>query len=811
MQVSYNWLKDYVDIDVDVFELAEIITRAGVEIGGIEATNKGVTNVVVAEVLECSDHPDSDHLHVCVVTTDGSDRVQVVCGAPNVAAGQKVPFAKVGATLPGDFVIRQTVLRGQESNGMICSMQELGVPEELVAAEDKNGIRVLPIDAPLGVDAMEYLGMNDHIMELDLTPNRSDCLSVYNIAREVAALLQKKIRPIHAPAVEGTAVFDKMKVDIEAPELCHRFTGTMVSGAKVGRSPIWMEHRLQCAGMRPISNLVDVTNYVMLEMGQPLHAYDYTTLAGPAINVRRAHEGETIVTLDGQERKLTPEQLLICDAERAVGLAGVMGGENTEIRDTTEDVFIESAYFEPRNIRRTSVAFGLRSEAAIRNEKDVNIEITGLAGWRCAHLMAETAGAEILSGQIDNFPTPHARPEVTLRYQKCNDVIGAEIPAEEMRDILVRLGFVVLTEDADGVTVQVPPHRPDVSIEEDLIEEVARLFGYDNIPETLPFGATSPGMLTAVQRMEQIVKHTMAGLGLNEVINYSFHAQHHADRLRWAKDDTRRAQITVTNPLSEDQVAMRTTLLSGMLGAVATNRRYQNNDVALFEVGRIFLGADQINKERLADEREILGIALCGGTKEDWIPGSRIAYDFYYLKGLLQALMKALGIDAYSFEALTDDPSWHPGRSARLLLDGEVIGIFGEVHPLVSRAYDLKEAVYAAEIFLDPLYAHGVGTVMAEALPKYPPVTRDLALVVDADRSAQTVDAAIVAAGARWLKSVELFDVFVDERLGAGKKSLAYALVFQSDDETLQDEWVQAEVDKIIAHTKTACGAALRA
>ena len=485
MLVSYNWLKEYVDIEPSAEELAEIITRAGVEIAGVEPTNKGVKNVVVAKVLTCEDHPNSDHLHCCTVTTDGENVIKVVCGAPNVAAGQKVMFAQVGATLPGDVVITATKLRGEESNGMICSMQEIGVDEDLVAPADKDGIRVLPEDAPLGADVMDYLGMNDWVLDVDLTPNRSDCLSVYNIAREVGALLKKPVRPIEVTTTAGDEINGKMKVTIQAPELCHRFTGTMVTGAKVGRSPIWMEHRLQCAGMRPISNLVDITNYVMMELGQPLHAYDYTTLAGQEIIVRTAEAGEHITTLDGQDRALTDEMLLICDGERAIGIAGVMGGENTEIEDSTTEVMIESACFNAHNVRRTEVALNLRTEAAQRNEKGLDITTTPLAGWRAADLMVQTAGATLVQGQIDEYPTKHEPVVVSMKYQKANDVLGTDIPFAEMRGYLLDLGFEILEEDADGLTVKVPSHRPDISIQEDLIEEIARLYGLDNIPETL--------------------------------------------------------------------------------------------------------------------------------------------------------------------------------------------------------------------------------------------------------------------------------------------------------------------------------------
>lgn len=809
MRVSYNWLKDYVDIDVDVHALAELITRAGVEVEGIEATDKGISGVVVAEVLTCVDHPNSDHLHLCEVTTDGHNRIQVVCGAPNVAAGQKVLFAQVGATLPGGLTIRETTLRGEASSGMICSMQELGIPEELTSPEDKDGIRVLPADAPLGENAVQYMGLDDHIIEMDLTPNRSDCLSVYNIAREVAALLKKDIRPIQTEILPGTAIQDKISVAIADPDLCHRFTATMVTGAKVGRSPIWMEHRLQCAGIRPISNLVDVTNYVMLELGQPLHAYDHTTVAGPYIHVRRAQPDEVITTLDGQDRKLSGEMLLICDADRAVGIAGVMGGENTEIRATTQDVLIESAYFEPRNIRKTSLDLGLRSEASLRNEKGLNIETVGLAGWRAATLMCVVAGAQCVAGQVDAYPTPHEPVAITMRYAKANDVLGTQIEAATMREILLSLGFVVLEENDLALTVQVPPHRPDISIPEDLVEEIARLYGYDNIPETLPYGASTPGVLTKQQRLTQHIKHTLAGLGLHEVVTYSMVSARHADMLRWTEHDPRREQIPISNPLSEEMAYMRTSNLPGLLTAAANNVNHQMHNLAFFELSKLFFNKAAVSPDNLATEVDVISLLLSGHTPEDWT-GRQTAYDFYYLKGVVEALLKSLGITDYDFEALSNDPTWHPGRTARLLVQGQDIGVLGAIHPLVQQAYHLKAETFAAEIHLDRLFELGGGVHHIQALPKFPPAMRDFAFVVDDSMPASAVLDAIWQAEAKWLEQVALFDVYSGASLPANKKSLAVALRFQSDSETLSDDAVQKQADRILAHVKQTCGAELR-
>lgn len=810
MLVSYNWLKEYVDIEPSAYELAEIITRAGVEIAGVEPTNKGVKGVVVAKVLTCEDHPNSDHLHVCTVTTDGENVIKVVCGAPNVAAGQKVMFAQVGAILPGDVVIQATKLRGEESNGMICSMQEIGIDEDLVCPLDKDGIRVLPEDAPLGVDVMEYLGLNDWVLDVDLTPNRSDCLSVYNIAKEVGALLKKPVRPIEITTKDGDEINGKMHITNNAPALCHRFTGTMIEGAKIGRSPLWMEHRLQCAGMRPISNLVDVTNYVMMELGQPLHAYDYNNLAGHEIIVRTAEAGEHITTLDGQDRALTDEMLLICDGERAIGIAGVMGGENTEVEDTTTDVMIEAACFQAVNVRRTAVALGLRTEASLRFEKNVNIDETAFAGWRAANLMCETSGARLVAGQIDEYPTPHEPVIVSMKYQKANDVLGTDILYAEMRGYLLDLGFEIVEEDEESLTVKVPSHRPDISIQEDLIEEIARLYGYDKIPETLPFGATNPGVLTPEQRMTDHIKNTLAGLGLDEIVTYSFISKKHCDLLRYAEDDVRRNQIVISNPLSEDMSVMRTSLLPCMLDTLSSNVHHHQQDLAFFECSSVFSSDHPLTMENLATEDQHLVIGLTGQTQKDWT-GSQKAYDFYYLKGIIESLLASLHIADWHVEAVKDDPTWHPGRTAALYIGGKRCGIFGELHPIVVKNYDIKAPVYAAEIAMDALVGVGEVVPVYEPTPIYPAMPRDLAVVVDKNMEVGKIEEAIRAAEPNYLKKIDVFDVYEGIQVGLDKKSVAFSFIFQSDAQTLTDDLVQAEMDKIVAAIERDCQGQLRA
>ncbi len=810
MQVSFNWLKEYVDIDITVTELQELMTKAGVTVEHVEATNKGVDKVVTAKVLEKSKHPDAEKLSICQVTTDGENVLQVVCGAPNVAAGQIVAFALPGASLPGGVKIKKAKLRGAESNGMICSAKELGIDPEQIPPEQKDGILIMPENTPLGLDAAEVLGLNDYILELDLTPNRSDCLSVINIAREIGALLNK---PVRLPEITFGETADEIhnlaQVDITAPELCHRYTAKMVRGLTIQPSPFWMQHRLQCAGMRPINNIVDVTNYVMMELGQPLHAFDYHEIAGHKITVRRAQADEKIVTLDGNERQLTDQMLLICDDSRAVGIAGVMGGENTEVTNQTTDVFIEAAYFNPTSVRRTSTQLGLRSEASIRFEKGINMETVSYAADRAAQLMQQLGGGIIVGGQIDEYPTVHETVSVTLRLAQVNEVLGTAISDAEIKDILTRLDFVITEDTTEAITVIVPPYRPDVSIAEDLIEEVARLHGYDNIPSTLPYGASSRGELTAGQKLRDALVGKLAALGLNEIVTYSFINKNNDEKMMYAADDLRRNSVPIMNPLSEEQGHMRTSILPGILLTMVNNINHRNEDLAFFEIGKVFLLDGTIKPETLADERWTLGMALRGKTPSTWQQSS-VEYDFYYLKGIVESLLAELKFDGVSYVPCRDNSIYHPGRSAYLLVEGQQMGVFGELHPQIADNYGLKGRVYAAEIDVEALIAHGVGKRMVKPLPKFPAVTRDLAVVVKEEVASSELVACIQESGGEWLSEVRIFDVYQGGQILTGHKSIAFALTFQADDRTLTDAEVNTVYEGIYKALKERFTAILR-
>lgn len=811
MQVSFNWLKEFVDIAISPLELAEVMTGAGVTVEHVEATNKGVEKVVVAKVLSKEKHPDAEKLSLCQVTTDGENTIQVVCGAPNVAAGLVVPFAMIGAKLPGGLNISATKLRGVASNGMICSAKELGIDPEKCPPEQKEGILILPEDTPLGQEITQFLGLDDYILELDLTPNRSDCLSVLNIAREIGALLKQPVRiPELTKLPVEQRIQDLAEVEIQAPDLCHRYTASMVRGVKVAPSPFWMQHRLQCAGIRPINNIVDITNYILMELGQPLHAFDYDQIAGHKITVRRGEQDETIVTLDGNKRTLTSDMLLICDQARPVGVAGVMGGENTEVTAETQNVFIEAAYFLPTSVRRTATKLGLRSEASIRFEKGINMDTVALAAQRAAQLMQALGGGVVVGGIIDQYPTPHQAPVITLPLAKVNAVLGTKIDDQTIKDVLLSLNFELIASTNEAIQVRVPAYRPDVTIAEDLIEEVARVYGYNNIPETLPNGASGRGQLTSGQKIRDQMINKLVALGLNEVVNYSFINKNNDDKLNLPLDDLRRKSVAVLNPLSEEQGHMRTSMLSGLLSTMTSNINRRNEDIAIFEMGKVYLLDGELTPENLAREKWVLGLGLRGKTDFTWQGGGE-SYDFYYLKGIVEGLVAELKIKDAIYKPCKDSSIYHPGRSAYLMVDDQVVGIFGELHPQIADNYDLSGRYYMGEIEVEKLIAHGVGKTLVKHLPKFPSVTRDLAVVVSEEVSSAQLSACIQDAAGALLVDVKLFDVYQGDQIKAGEKSMAFALIFQADDRTLTDIEVNAEYEKIYETLRNQYGAVLRA
>ncbi|WP_066640334.1 phenylalanine--tRNA ligase subunit beta [Desulfolucanica intricata] len=804
MLVSYKWLKEYVDIPISPQELADRLTLVGVAVEKVHNLSEGIEDVYIGKILKIEQHPNADKLVICTVTT-GGEPVRIVTGATNVREGHVIPVAVVGAKLPGGVKIKKAKLRGVESRGMLCSGQELGIDTKLLPPDQQHGILILPEDAPLGADAREFLGLNDMLLELDLTPNRGDCLSMIGVAREVAAILGQKMR-VPEPRIKelSESIDGRARVDISATTLCRRYVARVLTNVKVGPSPVWMQQRLRAAGIRPISNIVDVTNYVMLEMGQPLHAFDYDSLKNHHIIVRRAAAGEKMVTLDGSERELEKDMLVITDPGGPVAVAGVMGGLHTEITEKTTTVLLESAYFHPISVRRTSKKLGLRSESSLRFEKGIDLAGCLCAANRACQLMQEMGAADVLAGAIDNYPEPLVEKTVALRPARVNHLLGVEVPREQIISILSSLEFKV-QENGEEILATVPTHRNDVGIEADLIEEVARMYGFNQIPNTRIYGANTRGAKTPVQMKETQIKDVLTACGLTEVITYSFINPRVFDALRLPGDSPFRNVVKIKNPLSEDHSVMRTVLLSNLLEVLQRNysRRVQNG--AIFEMGRIFLPTN----ERLPEEIPVLGAAVMGKLPQAWNKPA-VEMDFYYLKGVLESLFDTIGLDKVVFIPEESGHSYHPGRTAAVHLAGKQIGIIGEVHPDVLENYNLPERVIACEINLTEVFAAGGKVKKYQSLPRFPGVDRDLAVVISREVPVQELFKVIRAAGGKLLRLVKLFDVYSGKQVPEGYQSLAFALNLQADDHTLTDTEINETVENIKSALAKELGAELR-
>jgi len=807
MRVSLRWLAQYVDIaDLTPEALAEKLTRSGVAVEAVERRNRGLTGAVIGHVLACAPHPQADRLRVCRVDVGRGAPLQIVCGAPNVAAGQKVAVALPGARLPDGRTIGETALRGVTSQGMILSGEEMGLPDKVIPRAMRDGILVLADDAPVGTDAAAYLGLDDVVLELELTPNRADCFSMLGVAYEVAAILNRSVTlPPEEVPEEGEPAAEAVRVAIEAPEHCYRYAARLVRGVRIGPSPQWLQNRLMAAGIRPINNVVDVTNYVMLEYGQPLHAFDYAALTGGNIVVRLARNGERLVTLDDEERILDGQTLLITDGTKAVGIAGVMGGANSEVRDSTTDVLLESAYFVPASVRRTSRRLGIRSEAALRFEKGVDPNRVIPALNRAARLLAELAGGRVAPGVVEAVVRTEKPRVITVRPQRVNDLLGTALDEAEMRAVFQRLGFAVEARPDGTLAVTVPTRRMDVTTEIDLVEEVARLVGYDNIPTTMIAGSTTAGRLTRVQALRRRVRRLLRQAGLSEAVTYSLTDPGRAARVAPLRDGVR--PIALAMPMSEERSVLRTTLVPHLLDAVAYNRARKNEDVRLFEIGRVFW-TEEATLTRLPEERLLVAAALTGHALPVHWAEKRQKVDFYHAKGVVEFLLKELGIGGVTFQPVT----WaglHPGRTARVAVGQTVVGYVGQLHPEVQKAWDLAET-YVFELDLDALLDLADPARRFVPLPKVPAVLRDLAVVVDRDVPAAALEAVIRETGGAILEAVTLFDVYTGDPIPEGQKSVAFSLVFRDPARTLTDEEVAAAHGRIVAALERAYGAKLR-
>ncbi|ULO06052.1 phenylalanine--tRNA ligase subunit beta [Paenibacillus sp. 19GGS1-52] len=813
MKVSTRWLADYISLEgVTAEELAEKITTAGIEIDGVERRNKGLSGIVTGYVKSKEKHPDADKLNICIVDVGQGEDLQIVCGAKNVEAGQVVPVAIVGAKLPG-LDIKKAKLRGVLSQGMICSAKELGLNDKLLPKELQEGILVLPEGTEIGLDITKVLDLNDEVLEFDLTPNRSDCLSMIGAAYEVSAILARDLT-LPKPETEivevSKAAADSISVTIENEEYCGHYAVRYISGVKSAASPLWMQNRLMAAGVRPINNIVDITNYVMLEYGQPMHAFDADKVEGGVLGVRLARAGEVLTTLDGQERKLAPQMLVIADGVKAVALAGVMGGLATEVTSDTVNIVLESARFDGGTVRKASRQLGLRSEASLRFEKEVDPHTVIAALNRAAALIARYASGSVHAGIVQAGTDAVKEKVITLSLDKLNRYLGTELSLLEVKVLFSRLHFKCGDAGEGLVEVQVPTRRGDISYDVDLIEEIARLYGYDNIPTTLIEGPTTPGALTRPQVLRRELRRLLSHGGYQEVMGYSF-IQPEQSKLFPALSNGGVA-VKLAMPMSEERSVLRTSVLPQLLEIARYNTNRRQSDLALFEIGNVFFTEEE-QLTRQPRELPILGLLLSGSRAVKQWNVALEQVDFFDLKGVLESVFAHLGLTGKVIYEGDSPEGYHPGRSASLYLleeEGRVlIGTMGQIHPELQRQLDLEDT-YTAEIALQPLYDAAQNRLQYSELARFPGMERDIAVVVDAAVPAGKLLDSITQSGGSLLQSVQVFDVYTGGKLDSGKKSIAISLLYRHSDHTLTDEEVGEVHNTVISALQQTFGAELR-
>ena len=798
MKLSRNWLKEFTSIAASDQEYADRMTITGSKVEGTEDLSATIKNVVLARVAEIVRHPDADTLWVCTMDIGQEEPVVIVTGAQNLKAGDMCLAALHRSRLPNGTEITKGKLRGVTSNGMLCSLDELLLEGNDYPYTVEDGILTFTPDEiegfSVGDDARPILGLDDQIVEFEITSNRPDCLSVVGLARESAAGFGTEMT-VPEPVVQGSGgnIMEHLDVEIWDADLCPRFTTRVVRNVKIAPSPVWMRQRLRKAGVRPINNIVDITNYVMLEYGQPMHAFDHACLEGGKINVRRAFEGETIVTLDGATRTLE-DTLVVADATKAVGIAGVMGGASSEIRDTTTTVVIESANFNGTSIRKTAARLGMRTDASSRFEKGLNPMATLPAVQRACELIEQLGAGEVLDGIVDVIAADRLPVTIQLEPARINGLLGTEIARDEMVAILEKLDFTV---DANDL-VTVPPFRLDVHEWADLAEEVARFYGYDVIPATMIRGEAVQGGFTPRQKEERRIGTLLRGLGYSEILTYTFTGQVAYDKARVPKDDPLRRNIAILNPLGEDTSQMRTLAVPAMLETLARNHNYRNESARLYELARVY--PPNSESETLCDENLHLTLGAYGDGA-----------DFFVLKGAVEALLKELRIADVTWTAYADDPVYHPGRCAELRAGDTYLGRVGQVHPLTAKNYDFDGEVFAAELSVEALLGVQGAESLFVPLPKYPSVTRDLAVVCEETVTVAELLAVIATAGGKRLVESKLFDVYTGAQVSEGKKSVAFALQFRAEDQTLTDEDVEPIMQKILTALQEKLGAEIRA
>ncbi len=786
MKVLLSWLREYVDIDVSPEELAEKLALCGTEVESIDYLGKDISGVVVGEIEEIASHPHTDKLSLCKVRTkDGI--FSVVCGAPNIKVKQKVLLAFPDATIAGGIKIRKKPILGVISEGMILSEEEMGL------GEDASGILPLPPETPLDADVKDILGLNDYLFQFEITPNRPDCLGIIGIAREIAVILEKELKiPSFEIEEEEETSSSRVKIEIEDADLCPRYVGKVVKDVNVCTSPLWLRWRLKNAGIRPINNVVDVTNYVMLETGQPLHAFDLEFIGGGKIIVRRAREGEKLVTLDDVERELDEEMLVIADENVPVALAGVMGGRESELRPSTKVVLIESANFKPVSISRTSRKFGLITEASLRFERGVDPNGALFAAQRAAFFIQNLARGKVLRDEVDVYPCKITPRKMVLREERVNQILGTELKKEKMADILKKLQLEV-SPNKKGLLISVPTFRVDLEREIDLIEEIARIYGYNEINPTLPGGRGRVGALNFEQKAEKKVKEALVASGLYEVLNYSMINPQFFEDVNLPENHPWRKGVYLVNPLAGDQSMLRTTLLPSLISTLSLNKSKGKKSVHIFEVGKVF----RKGKGSVPEEFKMVGLSLMGSWQEKTWYSKEEKIDIYDLKGIVENVMHSLKINDWEIEE-SENPLFYPARFGLIKIFQDEVGFLGELHPFLKEKFDFEEDVFLAELSLDKLLKYARFGWVYEEIPQFPGIPFDISLLVDGEIKAKEVESVIKENGGPFLYKVEIFDVYTGKNIPKGKKSLAFSLLFLSKERTLREEEISESVEKII-------------
>lgn len=801
MQATLNWLKDYVDINIKPAALAEKLTLAGIAVEHITQLGEGLEGVITGKIVKLEKHPDADKLLICSIDVNQEEPLTIVTGADNVFEGAVIPVAVIGSRLPSGVKMKKAKLRGVMSEGMLCSASELGLDAKTLLPKEREGIFILHEQTPLGVDIKKILGLDDIVFEFEITANRPDCFSIIGLAREIAALTGN---PLKTPSIKyeenlGQHTNELIKIAIHAPSLCSRFAGKVIKDISIKPAPAWMQNRLRACGVRPISNIVDITNYVMLETGQPLHAYDYECIAKKEIMARLATEQESLVTLDNNNRNLHSGMLVIADAEKPLGLAGVMGGLDSEVTDNTKNIFLESAAFTGVHIRHTSREFGLRSEASGRFERGVDRVNTLFALHRATHLFLALAGGAASTDIVDcNNHIKDTNREITVDYLSINKLLGTNVTLIQMQEILEKLFFTV-NLSGNKMIITIPSWRSDVTVAADIAEEISRTIGFANIPASLPEGNIMEGSESKSSLLTEKVRDMLAASGMNEVINYSFVHPSIYDNLHLSADDKLRQAIEIFNPISDEFKILRTNLLGSVLQSINYNLSKKNNDLAIFEIGQVYLPT-QLPLQDFPIENICLAGAFTGRRYDNWHQ-SKEDYDFFDAKGAIENIFTGLNLTDYTFQ-ISKQVYLHPGKSADIYFSGELVGHIGEVHPSVQESFGISKATYVFELNLSKVFNLLAKPIKYTAITKYPVINRDLAFLVPTATSSTEITITIAEYAGEYLANINLFDVYQGQQIPVGYKSMAFSLLYQAYDKTLTDEEVDSSTKNILTAIK---------